>query len=57
MSDEVSGPIFVHFSALLIDGYKSAKPGDAFDINVEGPLSFDQDGCRYVARSARLLGS
>lgn len=50
---EAPGGIFVHFSAIETDGYKTLREGQEVEIELEGPLSFDQDGCRYRALTAR----
>jgi cold shock CspA family protein len=43
--------IWAHFSALQVDGYKTLRAGDVVEADVEGPLSFSQDGYRYRART------
>jgi CspA family cold shock protein len=48
-SDEAPGGVFVHFSAIQMDGYKTLRAGQQVDAVVEGPLPFDQDGYRYRA--------
>jgi cold shock protein len=52
---EAPGGIFVHFSAIQADGYRTLHEGQALDVRLEGPLDFDQDGCRYRAVSCRPL--
>jgi CspA family cold shock protein len=54
-ADEAPGDIFVHFSNIEMHGYKSLKPGERVEVEVEGPLEYLQDGCRYAARVARPL--
>jgi CspA family cold shock protein len=50
----VPGAIFVHFSGIEMDGYKTLQAGQAVEVGeVEGPLSYDQDGCRYRATGVR----
>jgi len=49
-SAEVPEDIWVHFSAVDMDGYKTLTPGERVDVEVEGPLPFDQDGYRYRAK-------
>ena len=49
--------VFVHFSAIEMDGYKTLRPGDEVDAVVEGPLPFDQDGYRYRATAVWPLSS
>ena len=44
-----SDGIWVHFSVIEMDGYKTLKPGGLVEVDVEGPLSFEQDGYRYRA--------
>ena len=48
-SDEAPGGIFVHFSAIQTDGYKTLRAGQKVEARVEGPLPFDQDGYRFRA--------
>jgi CspA family cold shock protein len=48
-TDETPGGIFVHFSAIKMEGYKSLRAGQKVDAEVEGPLRFKQDGYRYRA--------
>jgi cold shock protein len=52
-ADEAPGDIFVHFSNIQMDGYKSLKPGEQVEVEVVGPLGHLQDGCRYAASAAR----
>lgn len=47
--------VWVHFSAILMDGYKTLEPGRTVEVSVEGPLSFEQDGYRFRAVSVRPL--
>jgi len=47
--DEAPGGIFVHFSAIEMEGYKTLRAGQKVDAKIEGPLPFDQDGYRYRA--------
>jgi cold shock CspA family protein len=54
-SDEVPEGIWVHFSAVAVDGYKTLRVGEVVEAEVEGPLPFDQDGYRYRARRVRPL--
>jgi CspA family cold shock protein len=46
---EAPGGIFVHYSAIDVEGYKTLREEQAVEVDVEGPLAFDQDGCRYRA--------
>jgi cold shock protein len=48
--------VFVHFSAIEMDGYRSLSEGQVVEIELEGPLDFEQDGCRYRAIRVRPLG-
>ena len=52
---EAPGGIFVHFSKIERDGYRTLHEGQLVEVEIEGPLSFDQDGCRYRALSVRPL--
>jgi cold shock protein len=54
-ADETPGDIFLHFSNIEMEGYKSLRPGQQVEVEVEGPLGYDQDGCRYAASVARPL--
>jgi len=48
-SPEFPGGVFVSFSAIQADGYRTLRPGQVVQARVEGPLDFDQDGYRYRA--------
>jgi CspA family cold shock protein len=48
-TDETPGGVFVHFSAIQSEGYKTLQAGQKVEARIEGPLSFDQDGYRYRA--------
>lgn len=50
---EAPGDIFVHFSFVEIEGYRSLREGQTVELELEGPLPFDQDGCRWQARRVR----
>jgi CspA family cold shock protein len=51
---EGPGGIFVHFSDIEVEGYRTLREGQVVEIGeLEGPLSFDQDGCRYRAQKVR----
>jgi CspA family cold shock protein len=50
-SDDTPGGVFVHFSAIQAEGYKTLRAGQKVDALIEGPLPFDQDGYRYRAIS------
>jgi CspA family cold shock protein len=52
-AEEVPEGIWIHFSALQMDGYRALEPGARVDLILEGPLASDQDGYRYRASSAR----
>ena len=49
--------IWVHFSAIDVEGYKTLRPGERVEVDVEGPLPFDQDGYRHRARHLYPLGA
>jgi CspA family cold shock protein len=53
-ADEVPEDIFVHFSNIQMDGYKSLKPGEQVEVDVVGP-GLPVEGCRYQASAARPL--
>jgi len=52
---DVPEGIWVHFSAIEIEGYKTLHPGQAVEVEVAGPLPFEQDGYRYRADRLRPL--
>jgi len=52
---DVPGGIWVHFSMIQMEGYRTLEPGQRVEVDVEGPLSFEQDGFRYRARTVRPL--
>jgi cold shock protein len=54
-SDDVPDGIWVHFSAIEMDGHKTLSPGERVQTEVEGPLPFEQDGYRYRARRVTPL--
>lgn len=54
---ETPGGVFVHFSAIKGDGYKTLRAGQKVEARVEGPLPFDQDGYRYRAKAVWPLSS
>ena len=53
---EAPGGIFVHFSGIEGDGYRSLNTGQAVELDLEGPLDFDQDGYRFRGWHVRLVG-
>lgn len=53
VTDDVPEGIWAHFSAL--DGFGNLQPGEKVEVDVEGPLPFDQDGYRYRARRVYRL--
>jgi cold shock protein len=52
---EAPGGIFVAFPAIQMEGFKHLVAGQRVELELEGPLGFDQDGCNYRARSVRPL--
>ena len=48
-SEDTPGGVFVHFSAIQMDGYRSLRPGQKVEARIKGPLEFEQDGYRYTA--------
>jgi CspA family cold shock protein len=50
---DAPGDIFVHFSDIAIDGYRTLRTGQIVETELEGPLDFDQDGCRWRAHNVR----
>jgi cold shock CspA family protein len=52
---EAPGGIFIHFSFINAEGYRSLRDGEEVELDLEGPLPHEQDGCRwYVGRVRRL---
>jgi cold shock CspA family protein len=47
--------IFIHFSSIDAEGYRSLEDGEVVELQLEGPLRFDQDGCRWRGRNVRRL--
>ena len=52
-ADEMLESIWVHFSSIETDGYKTLTVGQRVEVKVEGPLTYEQDGFSY--RAKRLL--
>jgi len=52
---EAPGGIFIHFSFIEADGYRSLQEGEVVELRLEGPLPFDQDGCRWHGRDVKRL--
>lgn len=52
---EASGGIFVHFSFIEGEGYRSLAEGDAVELNLT-PLPREHDGCKWEGRDVRRLG-
>lgn len=50
---DAPGGIFVHFSVIQMVGFKTLRPGQEVEAEIEGPLSFEQDGYRFRAVSVR----
>jgi cold shock protein len=46
---EAPGGAFVHYSDIDADGYRTLRAGQVVEVEIEGPLSFLQDGYRYRA--------
>jgi CspA family cold shock protein len=54
-SPDVDGLVWTHFSAIEGDGFRTLRVGELVELDVEGPLGFEQDGFRYRALSVRPL--
>ena len=52
---EAPGDIFVHFSFIEMEDYRSLREGQIVELELEGPLPFDQDGCRWRGHRVRAL--
>jgi len=50
-----SDGVWVHFSAIQMEGYKTLVPGRTVLVEVVGPLPFEQDGYRFRASWVRPL--
>lgn len=50
---EAPGGIFVHFSFIEGEGCRSLTAGQIVDLDLEGPLPREQDGCRWYGRRVR----
>lgn len=55
VSTEEIPDIFVHFSNIEMDGYRSLKAGQHVEIEVVGPVPL-VEGCRYAGEAVRPLG-
>ena len=53
-TDEIPD-IFVHFSNIEMDGYKSLKPGQHVEIELVGPRALLVEGCRYAGAAVRPI--
>jgi CspA family cold shock protein len=52
-AEDYPGGIWVHFSALHMDGERALAPGTRIDATVDGPLEDSPNGYPYRVRSAR----
>jgi len=52
---EAPGGIFIHFSFVEAEGYRSLRDGEEVELDLEGPLPREQDGCRWYGRRVRRL--
>jgi CspA family cold shock protein len=50
---EAPGGIFVHFSAIEMEGNKSIRKSQLVEVEMEGPFPHEQDGCYYRAKRVR----
>lgn len=51
---EAPGGIFVHFSFIEGDGYRSLTEGETVELELR-PLPREHDGCRWESRGVRRL--
>jgi cold shock protein len=51
VSEEISGPVFAHFSQSQMDGYRTLSPGQSVEFGYEPGRG--QDGCDHVAAWVR----
>ena len=54
-SDELSEGVWVHFSAVVMEGWTSLKQGQSVEIEVQDLFPHTQDGYRYRATYARPI--
>ena len=52
---EAPGGIFIHFSFIEGEGYRSLNQGEVVELNLEGPLPREHDGCQWEGRGVRRL--
>lgn len=52
-TDLTPGGAFVHFTAIEMEGFRTLRVGQEVEALVEGPLDFEQDGYRYIAKMVR----
>ena len=52
---EAPGGIFIHFSFIEAEGYRSLQKGEVVELKLVGPLPFDQDGCRWHGRDVQRV--
>lgn len=52
---EAPGGIFIHFSFIEADGYRSLDEGEVVELRLDGPLTFEQDGCRWYGLNVQRL--
>jgi cold shock protein len=52
---EAPGGIFIHFSFIEAEGYRSLETEEVVELRLEGPLPSEQDGCRWYGRDVRRL--
>jgi CspA family cold shock protein len=52
---EFPGGIFIHFSGIEGEGYRSLNQGEVVELTLEGPLPREHDGCQWEGRGVRRL--
>jgi CspA family cold shock protein len=52
---EAPGGIFIHFSFIEDEGYRSLSEGEVVELTLEGPLPREHDGCQWEGRAVRRL--
>jgi cold shock protein len=52
---DAPGDSFVHFSFIEMEGFKMLRSGQRVELDLEGPLPFEQDACRWYGHRVRPL--
>jgi hypothetical protein len=52
---EAPGGILIHFSFIDAEGHRSLRDGEEVELDLEGPLPDEQDGCRWYGHRVQRL--